>query len=91
MLQDVILQLLNEAHKENMTSIAIPALGTGQLGFPEDVVATVMYHACEGFSRDYPDASIKDIRFIIHDQDQATITVWHLYIKSLFYTSSGDL
>ena len=74
-LQVLITKLLERASECGMSSIALPAIGTGNLGFPRDVTARAMYEAVIQFSKDNPDSSVKCIRFWVYDKDQPTIKV----------------
>ena len=68
-------KLLLKASKSGMVSIAFPAIGTGNLGYPRDVTAHCMYEAVAEFSKDNPRSKLKDIRFWVYDKDQPTIQV----------------
>ena len=59
-----------------MPSIAIPALGTGNLHYPADVTARVMYDSILEFSSKHPTGVLKDVRFVVYDKDTNTIKVW---------------
>ncbi|XP_022096567.1 poly [ADP-ribose] polymerase 14-like [Acanthaster planci] len=65
--------LLMQAEIIEALSLAIPALGTGNLGYPPDVTARVMYEAVLAFSSQHPNAVLKDIRFVVYDKDTKTI------------------
>ncbi len=75
MLKELIQRLLMQATKHSLTSISIPALGTGVLGFPADVVANIMYSTCVEYATNNSGASIKTITFVIYERDQSTINV----------------
>ena len=66
---------LNEADSKRYNSIAFPAIGTGNLGFPRDVVAKEMFTVIYNFARANPKTSIKDVRFIVYQKDTGTISV----------------
>ena len=55
-----------EAHKRKYNSIAFPALGTGALDFPPDVVATEMMKMIEEFRNKYPNSRLSEIRIVIY-------------------------
>ena len=67
-LRQFMVTCLSTAHKSNMTSIAIPAIGTGNLGYPRDKVAAAMYDEVRKFSKTNPSTSLKDIRFLVYDK-----------------------
>ena len=58
-----------------MTSIAFPAIGTGNLGYPRDFVAQAMYEQVNRFSVTHPTTTLKSVSFIVYDQDRDTIKV----------------
>ncbi len=67
--------LLVEAHKAGFSSIAFPAMGTGNLKYPPDTVAKAMFQAFLSFGTNNSGTSIKDVRFILYDKDIATVNV----------------
>ncbi|XP_053389477.1 protein mono-ADP-ribosyltransferase PARP14-like, partial [Mercenaria mercenaria] len=69
----LVTNCLAEAQRQNQTSIAFPAIGTGNLGFPKDVVAREMFKAVSKFSAANPNSSVKDVRFIVYQKDWTTI------------------
>ena len=66
---------LEEADKQQVTSIAFPAVGTGQLGFPRDTVAKEMFSAISKFEKRAPKSSVKDVKFVVYHKDSATVKV----------------
>ena len=58
-----------------MSSIAIPAIGTGAGGIPRPLVAWIMYEGVALFSDSHPATKLKNISFVLHDTDEETITV----------------
>ena len=61
------------AHLHKLTSIAIPAIGTGTLGFPPETVADVMLDELMKFSRDNPRTTLIDVRFVVYQNNIPTI------------------
>jgi len=76
---------LQKAHDSSMTSIAIPAIGTGNLRVPGDIACWVMYDEVDKFSQNNATTSLKDIRFVVYDKDPSTIAVRavHCYLLTL--------
>jgi poly [ADP-ribose] polymerase 10/14/15 len=66
---------LEEAQQNDYQSIAFPAFGTGNLGFPRNVVAKEMFKAVEYFQKDCSKTSVKDVRFIVYQMDSQTLQV----------------
>ncbi len=72
-------KVLNQANEEGHTSIALPAIGTGNLGFPGKVTAQLMYEEALTFSQQNPSGSLTDIRFVVYQKDNNTIKVKFLF------------
>jgi len=56
-----------------MASIAFAAIGTGTLQFPRDQVASIYFNEVMSYSQRHPQASVKDVRFVLYDKDVPTI------------------
>jgi len=67
--------ILRLAHSGKLTSLAMPAIGTGNLRIPPQFVASVMYDELLKFSQSCPSTTLKDIRIVVYDKDQPTIVV----------------
>lgn len=74
-LRKLVKKVLITAHNTNMTSIAMPAIGTGNLGIPPALVASLMFGEAEDFSRNNPTTTLRDIRFVVYPGDKATCDV----------------
>ena len=69
-----LLQILGEfitnsfkvVHDKEMTSIAFPAIGTGDLKMPPRFVAKVMIDELLKFSSENPKTTLEDVRFILY-------------------------
>ena len=55
-------------------SIALPLIGTGNLGFPLDVAVQVMVDEALSYSKTFPNSPIEEFRFIVHHKDQEGIS-----------------
>ncbi|XP_038046788.1 protein mono-ADP-ribosyltransferase PARP14-like [Patiria miniata] len=86
-LSALVESLVEQAEIIQMHSLAIPALGTGNMGYPADVTARVMYDAVAAFSSKHPTGVLKDIRFVVYDKDMKTIKGFEDEIERL--TTSG--
>ena len=69
--------------------MAIPALGTGNMGYSRDMVAKLMYETVVQFAKDNPSTTINDVLFIVYPGDSQTIAVsnsillvYHLHLCS---------
>lgn len=76
-----IQECLDEAEKKHAKSIALPAMGTGKLGYPSDQVASIMFEAIRKWSHSNRDASIKDVQIIVYSKDRDTLQVKKKYIS----------
>ena len=66
---------LSIVHQNKLRSIAIPAIGTGGLGFPPEVVAEVMLDELFEFSRLNPQTPLREVRFVLYQEDDTTVQV----------------
>ncbi|XP_066275338.1 protein mono-ADP-ribosyltransferase PARP14-like [Branchiostoma lanceolatum] len=76
-LRKIVQQCLQQAEKGNYTSIAIPAMGTGGLRFPHDVVAEAMFNEAVEHCRTNPSGSLREIRFIVWEGDPKSIPAFN--------------
>jgi poly [ADP-ribose] polymerase 10/14/15 len=74
-LTTVVTKCLTEANSRGFKSLVFPALGTGNLKYPQEETATVMLQAIDCFQLDNPSTSLKDIKIVIHKQDSKTLQV----------------
>lgn len=72
-LRQACLNSFIETEKLNMTSIALPAIGSGINGMPKDACAEVMFNAVDEYARqgDAKKKKIIDIRFVNIDDSSA--------------------
>ena len=64
-----------------MTTIAFPAIGTGTLQFPRTEVAETYFDEVVSYSKKNPLTSIKEVKFVLYDQDQPTIQAFDAELK----------
>ena len=62
-----------EADNNKMKSVAIPPIGTGNLGFDPHFVANVMREELFQFSRRNPQTTLRDVRFVVYQKDDCVI------------------
>lgn len=60
------------AHVHKLSSIALPAIGTGIHGFPPDVVAEVMLDELRKFSSGNSQTHLRDVRFVMYEKNVHT-------------------
>ena len=63
------------ANDRGYVSIAFPALGAGNLGYPRDVVAREMFSCVDDFAENYPTSSVIDVRFVVYSGDSNSVQV----------------
>ena len=82
-MQRIVQQCLREAKNLGGSSIAFPAIGTGKLNFPPDAAFRIMLEESLEFCVANPSCSLKDIRFVVLEQDHALITALRQEMESL--------
>jgi len=74
-LRQFLKELFRRADAGNYTSIAIPAIGTGNLHIPHALVAKWMYDEAVDFSQKNPNTRLHDVLFVVYDKDAKTVMV----------------
>ena len=64
-------------------SIAFPVIGTGNLQFPRDTASRIMLEETVNFCRANPGSNLRDIRFVVFNQDQALTAAFKQEINKL--------
>ena len=64
-MESMITKVMQECDRLKATSVAFPALGTGNLGFPEKVVAEVMVRTISSYLRQNPRTTVKKVLLVI--------------------------
>jgi O-acetyl-ADP-ribose deacetylase (regulator of RNase III) len=59
--------------KDKLRSIAIPAIGTGNLHCPRPDVTKILFEEVTGYFTDHPQSLIGEVHFVAFGGDQATI------------------
>ncbi|XP_015250570.1 PREDICTED: poly [ADP-ribose] polymerase 14 [Cyprinodon variegatus] len=72
-LTDIISYCLEEAEKQRMKSLSFPALGTGNLSFPKDVVSKLLLKEIHLFSRSSSPRFLKEVVIVVHPSDRETV------------------
>ena len=65
-MKNMVIKVMAECDRLKASSVAFPALGTGNLGFPPDVAAKIMVQAAHQYLQGHPGTSLKRIVFIIY-------------------------
>ena len=64
-------------------SIAFPVIGTGNLQFPRDTASRIMLGETVDFCRANPGSNLRDIRFVVFNQDQALTAAFKQEMEKL--------
>ena len=64
-----------KATELGLSTIAFPAVGTGVLSFPADLVAKIMFDKIQHFQDKCPHSTIKSVEFVIYPKDTAAVNV----------------
>ncbi|XP_077176451.1 protein mono-ADP-ribosyltransferase PARP14-like [Paroedura picta] len=69
----IIDECLTITEQHFLTSITIPAVGTGNLGFPKPLVAKLMFDEVFKFSQKKNPTALQEVHFVLHPSDTDTI------------------
>ncbi|XP_068428084.1 poly(ADP-ribose) polymerase family member 14-related sequence 1 [Clinocottus analis] len=72
-LSGLLKDCLAKAENSGLTSMSFPAIGTGNLGFPKDLAASVMLDEIVAFSSNKQPKHLKKVVIILYPQDAPTI------------------
>nr|XP_046259475.1 poly(ADP-ribose) polymerase family member 14-related sequence 1 isoform X2 [Scatophagus argus] len=75
-LSGIFKDCLRKAEDSGQTSISFPAIGTGNLGFPKDLVASSMLDEILAFSKKKQPKHLKKVVIILYSGDTQTIQVF---------------
>lgn len=78
---------LEAANGSSYTTLVFPAMGTGQLGYPRDQVAEMMYQTVIDFDRKSAGPNLKHIKFICFPGDLETCEVKGKHIRCTIFHS----
>ena len=74
---------LQKGEELRMSSIAFPVIGTGNLKFPPNEASRIILEEVFSFCETNASSSLKDIRFVVYQQDQALITAFKQEMANL--------
>ncbi|XP_032422915.1 protein mono-ADP-ribosyltransferase PARP14-like isoform X3 [Xiphophorus hellerii] len=80
---------LDLAEKARLSSITFPAVGTGNLGFPKNLVATLMLDKLLEFSSQRQSKNLKKIAVVLYPGDAETIQIFTDEFKKRFPSATG--
>nr|XP_046160813.1 poly(ADP-ribose) polymerase family member 14-related sequence 1 isoform X2 [Oncorhynchus gorbuscha] len=88
-LSGIVKECLGEAEHQGLISITFPAIGTGNLSFPKDLVASLMLDEVLKFSSKRNPKHLKEVVFILHPGDAPTIQAFTDEFNKRFTNQSG--
>ncbi|XP_063432104.1 protein mono-ADP-ribosyltransferase PARP14-like [Mytilus trossulus] len=81
---------LETMSKSRLHSIAIPAMGTGIIGYPPWRVAAMMYNIVDKFSDNNKSSKIKEVKLVVYPSDTTTVKAFEAEeVKRIPRPSSG--
>jgi putative ATPase len=81
LLRSAVWNSLQKAHELGLTSIALPAISSGIFGFPKDSCAALLVRTALDFCKQYPDSSLREIRFT--NIDRLTVDLLEAELQKL--------
>ncbi|XP_034554224.1 protein mono-ADP-ribosyltransferase PARP14-like isoform X1 [Notolabrus celidotus] len=87
-LKDIFSDCLAKAENSGIASISFPALGSGDLGFPKDLVASLLLKEIVEFSSKRKPQHLKKVVIILFPADTNTIQVFTDEFKKQFPSAS---
>ena len=72
-LRQIVNKCLDQVENDKSTSIAIPAIGTGNLHFPRTDVAKIFFEEVTSYFTAHPQSAIIDVRFVAYGRDKDTV------------------
>nr|XP_023998291.1 poly [ADP-ribose] polymerase 14-like [Salvelinus alpinus]XP_023998292.1 poly [ADP-ribose] polymerase 14-like [Salvelinus alpinus] len=88
-LSEIVKKCLVLAEQQQLVSVTFPAIGTGNLGFPRDLVASLMLNKVLKFSSKMNPKHLKEVVFILHPSDVPTFKAFTDEFNKRFMTQSA--
>ncbi|KAG9271270.1 poly ADP-ribose polymerase 14 [Astyanax mexicanus] len=98
-LEGIMDNCLAQAEQQQQKSIVFPAIGTGNLGFPKTLVASLMLDSVLKFSKNRNSSHVQEVMFALYPQDTQTIQAFttefnnkfNIQVSSTQHQSKGPL
>ncbi|XP_037403323.1 LOW QUALITY PROTEIN: protein mono-ADP-ribosyltransferase PARP14-like [Pygocentrus nattereri] len=74
-LKQIFSDCLKKAEHQKMASVSFPAIGTGNLGFPKDLVSDILLREIHEFSAKVRPQYLKEVTVVVHPSDNETVQV----------------
>ncbi|XP_078084308.1 protein mono-ADP-ribosyltransferase PARP14-like isoform X2 [Mustelus asterias] len=84
LLRSIIKDCLRNTEAMRLNSIAFPAIGTGKLSFPKNLVAAFMFERVLKFSSKRNTQNLKNVHFVVHPDDVPTLQAMSDEFKRTF-------
>uniref|UniRef100_A0A8D0LB93 Poly [ADP-ribose] polymerase n=1 Tax=Sphenodon punctatus TaxID=8508 RepID=A0A8D0LB93_SPHPU len=85
-LEGIIRECLEKTEELSLSSVTLPAIGTGGFGFPKHVVAKLMFEEVLRYSSQKNLKSLQEVHFLLHPKDTHNIQA---FSDELEYRISG--
>ncbi|XP_033990535.1 poly(ADP-ribose) polymerase family member 14-related sequence 1 [Trematomus bernacchii] len=85
----IFTECLAKAEEMGLTSICFPAIGTGQLGYPKDLVASTLLDTIDQFSSKKQPKHLKKVMIILYPLDAQTIKAFSDEFAKKFPSATG--
>ncbi|MBN3307503.1 PAR14 polymerase, partial [Amia calva] len=72
-MEGIIKECLKQAEHQKQSSVSFPAIGTGNLGFPKPLVASLMLQQVLKFSSKANPRHLQEVVFLLHPSDTQTV------------------
>ncbi|XP_011616660.2 protein mono-ADP-ribosyltransferase PARP14-like isoform X1 [Takifugu rubripes] len=89
-LTSIITQCLKEAERLKMKSLSFPAIGTGVLQFPKEVVSRVLLREVHNHSRTKTPLHLVEVFIVVHPSDSKTENSLRTEFRSQFNQGQGS-
>lgn len=87
-MSNFIRDCLDKAESSDFKSIAFPALGTGYLKYPVDIVVTKMIKGIKDFEKERKSTCIKEVRIVIYPESNDWIDIKQVYQLLILITTT---
>ena len=83
------MKVMAECDRLKASSVAFPALGTGNLGFPPDVATKIIVQAAHHYLQENPNSLLKKVVFVIYQDEVFNAFQSELSALTLAHTISS--
>uniref|UniRef100_S4RZH3 Poly [ADP-ribose] polymerase n=1 Tax=Petromyzon marinus TaxID=7757 RepID=S4RZH3_PETMA len=80
-LEHILESCCKKADASNYATMAFPAIGTGNLNYPKNVVAEIFFKEIKRFSKRNPKSPLKDISIVVYGQDTDTFEAFYAELQ----------